>query len=208
MAQQRRRPAGKRQDPSRRRDQRPPRQPVVGADLAALRAQLRTVVGPVVSAAGYDLEGLSVSRVGRRHLVRITVDGDEGVNLDTVADLSREISAALDAAEAEAGDLVAGEYELEVSSPGIDRPLTQPRHWRRNTGRLVKVTVGDRSIVGRVTAADDVAVTLDVDGQTRALSYPELGPGRVQIEFNRAAEIDDADLDEIDDEEEEGDDEE
>jgi ribosome maturation factor RimP len=199
MAQQRRRPAGKgERTPA-------PRRPAGGTDFAAQRARLHTVVEPVVSAAGYDLEGLSVSRVGRRHLVRITVDGDEGVNLDIVADLSRDISAALDEAEADSGDLVAGEYELEVSSPGIDRPLTLPRHWRRNVGRLVKVTVGDRSVVGRVTAAGDAAVTLDVDGTVQDLTYPDLGPGRVQIEFNRVA---DADLAEIDDEEEEGDDEE
>jgi ribosome maturation factor RimP len=199
MAQQRRRPAGGRERTPA------PRRTGGGTDFAAQRARLREVVDPVVTAAGYDLDGLVVSRVGRKHLVRITVDGDEGVNLDTVAELSRDISAALDEAEAAGGDLVAGEYELEVSSPGIDRPLTLPRHWRRNVGRLVKVTVGERSVVGRVTAAADAAVTLDVDGTAHQLSYTDLGPGRVQIEFNRVAE---ADLDEIDDEEEEGDDEE
>jgi ribosome maturation factor RimP len=199
MAQQRRRPAGGRERTPA------PRRTGGGTDFAAQRARLREVVDPVVTAAGYDLDGLVVSRVGRKHLVRITVDGDEGVNLDTVAELSRDISAALDEAEAAGGDLVAGEYELEVSSPGIDRPLTLPRHWRRNIGRLVKATVGERSIVGRVTAAADAAVTLDVDGTVHELAYTDLGPGRVQIEFNRVAE---ADLDEIDDEEEEGDDEE
>jgi ribosome maturation factor RimP len=200
MAQQRRRPAGGRERTPA------PRRTGGGTDLAAQRARLREVVDPVVTAAGYDLDGLVVSRVGRKHLVRITVDGDEGVNLDTVADLSRDISAALDEAEAATGDLVAGEYELEVSSPGIDRPLTLPRHWRRNIGRLVKVTVGERSLVGRVTDAADAAVTLDVDGTVHELAYPDLGPGRVQIEFNRVAEADLAEID--DDEEEEGDDEE
>jgi ribosome maturation factor RimP len=128
------------------------------------------------------------------------------VSLDTVADLSRDISAALDAAEAGGRDLIAGEYELEVSSPGVDRPLTLPRHWRRNIGRLVKVAVDGRSLVGRITAVDDEAVTLEVDGHTRAVPHPALGPGRVQIEFSRLAEW--PEPDEIDDEEEEGDDEE
>ena len=88
----------------------------------------------------------------------------------------------------------------------MDRPLTQPRHWRRNIGRLVKVTVEGRSLVGRIEAVDDDAVTLDVDGRTRAVAHADLGPGRVQIEFSRLAEL--PEPDEIDDEEEEGDDEE
>jgi ribosome maturation factor RimP len=158
-------------------------------------------VEPVVSAAGYDLEALSLKRVGRRHQVRVIVDSDDGVNLDTVADLSRDVSAALDEADEADGDLVGGEYDLEVSSPGTDRPLTLPRHWRRNIGRLVKVTAADRAIVGRITAADGTGIELDVEGQPRRLTYAELGPGRVQIEFNRLTELADDELDEIDDEE-------
>ena len=137
----------------------------------------------------------------------MTVDGDD-TSLDAVAVLSRAMSAALDEAEAAGGDLVAGEYELEVSSPGVDRPLTLPRHWRRNVGRLVKVTAGERPVVGRISAADETGVTVDVDGRPRRLDYDALGPGRVQVEFNRLTELDEEDLDEIDDEEEEGDDEE
>jgi ribosome maturation factor RimP len=77
----------------------------------------------------------------------------------------------------------------------VDRPLTAPRHWRRNTGRLVTVTVAGRSITGRVTAADDDGVELDVDGKAQRAGYAELGPGKVQIEFKRLdeAEFDDDD---------------
>lgn len=174
------------------------------ADLAAHRARLHAVIAPVIEAAGYDLEELSVSRAGRRHLLRITVDADGGVSLDAVADLSRDISAALDTAEETGGDFGTGEYVLEVSSPGVDRPLRQPRHWRRNVGRLVEVPVGDGKVTGRVVAADDHGVTLDVDGQRHGYGYPELGAGRVQLEFGRLAEIDDDDLDEYDDAEEDG----
>ncbi|MCW2643720.1 MAG: ribosome maturation factor RimP [Dactylosporangium sp.] len=195
MPQQRRRHVGERSGA------RPPRQPAMAADLAGQRSRLQAVVEPVVSAAGYDLEALSLKRVGRRHQVRVIVDSDDALNLDTVADISRDISTALDEAEESGGDLLAGEYDLEVSSPGIDRPLTLPRHWRRNIGRLVKVTVADRAVVGRVTVADDSGVELDVDGQPRRLAYTELGPGRVQIEFNRLTELADDELDEIDDEE-------
>ncbi|GHJ13301.1 MULTISPECIES: ribosome maturation factor RimP [unclassified Micromonospora] len=168
-------------------------------DLAARRARLREVIEPVVTAAGYDLEDLSVSRAGRRHVVRVIVDADGGINLDAVADVSRAVSTALDAAEEAGGDIVAGEYQLEVSSPGVDRPLTLPRHWRRNVGRLVKVTVrgdaGDRQLTGRITAADDERVTLETDAGSAAHPYAELGPGRVQVEFSRLDDLADADLD-------------
>lgn len=162
--------------------------PMVGgprADLAALRERLVEMVEPAVSAAGYELDGLAVSRAGRRHLVRITVDGDRGVDSGAIAALAQRISAALDAAEAGGDEVVPGQYTLEVSSPGVDRPLTQPRHWRRNVGRLVKVKVGDRLVTGRVVAADDEGVSLEVAGTVRRAGHPELGPGRVEIEFNR-----------------------
>ena len=174
-----------------------------GPDLAAQRARLREIVAPVVENAGYDLEELSVSRVGRRHLVRVVVDGDRGVSLETIADLSREISPALDAAEETGGDFLANEYLLEVSSPGVDRPLTQPRHWRRNVGRLVKVAVDGRGVEGRILSADDAAVILALGGTDEVVPYDRLGPGRVQIEFTRMDELSDDDLGQIDDEEEE-----
>jgi ribosome maturation factor RimP len=159
--------------------------------------RLREVVRPVVEAAGYDLEDLRVSRAGRRSLVRVTVDADRGVNLDGIATVSRAVSAALDAAEASGDELVPGEYQLEVGSPGVDRPLTEPRHWRRSVGRLVKVRAGERQLAGRVVAAGAEGVSLDVDGDVQNIAYGQLGPGRVQIEFTRLDEVADSDLEEI-----------
>ncbi|MGC5050690.1 ribosome maturation factor RimP [Micromonospora sp. DT48] len=185
-------------------------------DLAARRERLRSVITPVVQDAGYDLEDLAVSRAGRRHVVRVIVDADGGINLDAVADVSRAISAALDAAEESGGDILAGEYQLEVSSPGVDRPLTLPRHWRRNVGRLVRVTVrggaagqpgGDRQVIGRVVEADAERVVLEVDADRAEWAYADLGPGRVQVEFTRLDElaesedVDDDDDDDVEDEE-------
>ncbi|MEE6261051.1 ribosome maturation factor RimP [Plantactinospora sonchi] len=179
-------------------------------DASARRLRLRAVIEPVVSAAGYDLEDLSVSRAGRRYVVRVVVGQDGGVDLDAVADVSRALSKALDQAEESGGDLVAGEYQLEVSSPGVDRPLTLPRHWRRNVGRLVKVTVNPsgaaddggtggterraRQLTGRVVEADEHRVVLRTDDGQAEWTYPDLGPGRVQVEFNRLDEIADDDL--------------
>jgi ribosome maturation factor RimP len=195
-----------------------------GPDPAAHRGRLRAVVGPVVEQAGYDLEDLTVSRAGRRHLLRVVVDAEGGVSLDEVAELSRDISTALDQAEETGGAFTAGEYVLEVGSPGVDRPLTQPRHWRRNIGRLVSVTAADREpapgpdrpvtlnrrMTGRIAAADDRGVTLETDGQRHSYGYPDLGPGRVQIEFGRLDNLGDdeisdefADLDEEREEDEE-----
>jgi len=157
-------------------------------DLVAAKSRVRAVIEPVVVAAGFDLEDVHLSRAGRRHVVRVLVDADGGIGLDDVAAVSREISQALDAAEEAQGEVLAGEYQLEVGSPGVDRPLTLPRHWRRNVSRLVAVTVAGRSLTGRVTAADETGIELDVDGTSRQLPYAELGPGKVQIEFKRLDE--------------------
>ena len=146
-------------------------------------ARIADVIRPVIVAAGLDLEAVRVSAAGRRRLLRVVVDSDRGVSLDDAADVSRELSAALDAV-AVMGDFP---YTLEVSSPGVDRPLTDDRHWRRAVGRLVQVTVTDsdgaRSVSGRVAAADADGVTLDVEGARRQFPHAVLGPGAIQVEF-------------------------
>ena len=166
---------------------------------SAAAAQVRAVIEPVTAARGIDLEDVVVRSAGSRRLVQVLVDRDGGIDLDGVADVSRSCSEALDAA-----DVFPGAYVLEVSSPGVDRPLTEPRHWRRNTGRLVEAKLTDGSTVtGRLMAADDESVTLAVGSGQRTASYAELARGAVQVEFSRpgAAAIED-DLDEdMDDEE-------
>jgi ribosome maturation factor RimP len=164
-------------------------------DPAATR--LAGWIEPVVGAAGYDLEELVVTPAGRRSVVRVVVDRDQGVSLDDVAEVSRAVSAVLDEKD---GDLGRAPYVLEVTSPGVDRPLTEPRHWRRNTGRLVTVTVGPggatEQVTGRITAVDDGGVTLAVEAKAkpgarkrpptpRQVPWAELGAGRVQVEFGR-----------------------
>lgn len=196
---------GNRRPGGRSRDAAPPaRTPAVPRiDLVAAKARVIAVIEPVVAAAGYDLEDVSISRAGRRHVVRVLVDADGGINLDGIAVVSRDISSALDAAEETGGEVLAGEYQLEVGSPGVDRPLTEPRHWRRNISRLVLVN----GVTGRVTAADEQGIVLDVDGTPRELTYAELGPGKVQIEFKRLdeAEFEDDPDDDFEDEDEDDD---
>jgi ribosome maturation factor RimP len=198
------RPGAPRRDGSTERVPAPPR-----IDLTAARARVRALIEPVVEAAGYDLEEVGLSRAGRRHVLRVMVDTDGGINLDDVAVVSREISAALDAAEENGDEVLPGEYQLEVGSPGVDRPLTQPRHWRRNLTRLVAVN----GLTGRVTDVVEDGIVLDVAGKPRPLRFTELGPGRVQIEFKRLAEADfgddhdeddDVENDDVEDDEGEG----
>ena len=156
--------------------------------------RLATLIAPIVGSTGLDLEDVEVLSAGRRRLVRILVDKDDGVTLDDVSTLSQQVSAVLDGADADRL-LGASAYVLEVSSPGVDRPLVAPRHWRRARGRLVATTPAGRApFTARVADADDVGVRFVTDGGDElTLRYDELGPGRVQVEFNRPGAVGDAD---------------
>ena len=180
-----RKPRPSQQQPSQQRSsqqrssQQQPRQAVAGGS-PEIEGRIGDVIGPVIAAAGMDLESVRVSAAGRRRLLRVVVDSDRGVSLDDAATISHKLSAAVDAAPV-MGDFP---YTLEVSSPGVDRPLTDPRHWRRAVGRLVQVTAADAGpISGRVLAADADGVTLDVAGDHRRFGYAALGAGAIQVEF-------------------------
>lgn len=148
----------------------------------ARRDRLVELLTPVIADAGLDLEDLEIVPAGRRRLLRVVVDRDGGVSLDDVAEVSQGVSSALDSSEA----MGSAAYVLEVTSPGVDRPLTQPRHWRRAAGRLVTVPTDDGGrLTGRVVRAEDDSVVLDVDGDERHLEFAAIGTGRVQVEFRR-----------------------
>jgi ribosome maturation factor RimP len=145
---------------------------------AVSRERVRSALAPVVTAAGFDLEDVAVTAAGRRNVIRVVVDRDAGIDLDAVAEVSRVVSDALDTSDVTGSTA----YTLEVTSPGVDRPLTEPRHWRRAVGRLVVAG----PITGRVLGADDDGVTFDVDGTEQAVPYADLSAGRVQVEFGRS----------------------
>ncbi|GAB4007967.1 ribosome maturation factor RimP [Nocardioides ultimimeridianus] len=142
------------------------------------------VSGPL-GELGLDVEAVELTPAGKRRVLRIAVDKDGGVDLDDVAAATRALNAVLDETD------VLGEmpYTLEVTSRGVDRPLTLPRHWRRNLDRLVKVTLTDGSAVtGRATSYDEDpggSVTLTVDGAEQVIAYGDIAKALVQIEFNR-----------------------
>ena len=159
--------------------------------------QVAGVLRPAVGATGLELEAVELRSVGRRLVLRVLVDSDHGVTLDEVAAASRAVSESLDTS-----DVLGDEpYTLEVSSPGVDRPLTEPRHWRRSVSRLVAVTLRDgREVTGRVLEASDTEVELEVNTKGRisrtTVALAEVARAVVQVEFSRAAE---ADLDNDDD---------
>lgn len=150
--------------------------------------RLRGLLEPLVSAKGLDLEEIEVSRAGRRRVLRIVVDSDDGVDLDACAELSRTISTTLDETDAMGED----EYQLEVTSPGADRPLTERRHYVRAVGRLAKIQLheGDE-FVARVLAVDEEGLDLEVPGvkgrkpTARRVEFASIAKARVELEFNR-----------------------
>jgi ribosome maturation factor RimP len=144
--------------------------------------RLAQLLAPVISEAGFDLEEIRVEAAGRRRLIRLMVDADGGVSLDDVAKVSQAVSSVLDSSDA----MGSAPYVLEVTSPGVDRPLTEPRHWRRAVGRMVRapLTAGGQ-IEGRLVAAEDEAIVIDVAGEERRFGLDELGRGRMQVEFRR-----------------------
>lgn len=154
---------------------------------------VRAVIDPVVASLGFDLEDLDVQTAGRRRRVCVVIDRDGGVDLDGIAEASGAVSQALDASD------VMGEqpYTLEVTSPGVDRPLSLPRHWRRNVGRRVRLHgVDGESLEGRILSADDDALVIAVDegsrqeGSEQRLTWDRVDRGVVQVEFRRAAPSD------------------
>jgi ribosome maturation factor RimP len=155
----------------------------------AIRDRIETeIVGPL-TALELDVEAVEITPAGKRRILRIAVDKDGGVTHDDVTNATREISRLLDESDA------MGEqpYTLEVTSRGVDRPLTLPRHWRRNAGRLVKVTFGDgRSATGRIGESTDEQVTLEVEGAKQQVAYADVKKALVQVEFNRRGDDEEA----------------
>ena len=169
------------------------------ADSLTSRIQ-NEVTEPLLS-LGLDLEAVELTPAGKRRVLRIAVDQDGGVSMDDVAAATKEVNRVLDE-----GDLMGHlPYTLEVTSRGVDRPLSLPRHWRRNADRLVKVTLTDgSSMTGRIGESGEETVTVEVSGVEKVLAYADVARALVQIEFNRPTA--DPALDEPEDSDDTGDD--
>ncbi|MFD8598527.1 ribosome maturation factor RimP [Kitasatospora sp. NPDC059646] len=172
--------------------------------------RLRTLLEPLAAEAGLDLEEVKVTQAGSRRQVQIDVDADGGVDLDAIAEFSRLVGQALDDSDL-MGD---APYVLEVGSPGAERPLNEPRHWRRATGRLAAIKLVDGAeLTARVLESDEDGALVEVQPvkgrgrpKERRLEFAEIARARVQVEFNRKDEelLDAAaDIADTDEEEEE-----
>lgn len=150
--------------------------------MADTRDRLAEELTAPIGVLGLDLEAVDLSSAGKRRILRVAIDKDGGVTMDDIADATREVSRVLD----ETNLMGKQPYTLEVSSPGVDRPLTLPRHWRRNVGRLVKVTFGEGDpMTGRIAESDEDGAVLDIEGTARRLEYAEVKKAMVQIEFKK-----------------------
>ena len=151
----------------------------------ALARSLTELLTPVVEEAGAFLEGVETTRAGRYSTVRVLVDLPDGpgdLDLDALTEVSRAVSAAVDGA-----DPVKGQYTLEVSTPGAERELSTPRHFRRAVGHDVELVVEDDGVdavlTGTITAADEDSVTLQTDGRERALALDDVRQARMVVIF-------------------------
>ncbi|HZI96547.1 MAG TPA: ribosome maturation factor RimP [Actinomycetales bacterium] len=145
---------------------------------------VHSLLDPVVARTSLVLEDVTITPAGKRRVVRVVVDLPDdatgSLDLDQVAEVSRAVADAL-----EGSDVLGGTpYVLEVTSPGVDRPLTERRHWSRARGRLV--LAGDTR--GRVVSVSDDGVALETEDGERTLPWDELGTGHIQVEFHRIEE--------------------
>jgi len=152
----------------------------------ALKDQISELVTPAVSDLGFYLEDVHVATPGSHRIVTCIVDGDASLNLDQVTTVSRVISELLD----EAAFMGETPFTLEVTSPGVDRPLTQPRHFAKNVDRLLKIIKLDGSdVTGRILSNTDTDVTLTVtvkkETVEQTVSLADIKRAVVEIEFNR-----------------------
>lgn len=150
----------------------------------ALTTSIENALTDPLAELGLDLEAVEVSTAGSRRVVRVAVDKDGGVTMDDVAEATRLVGDVLDTELTTA--LGHQPYTLEVTSRGVDRPLTLPRHWRRNEGRLVRLRLADdeSSVDGRIGASDDTGVEI-VGRTTTRYPYADITSALVQIELNR-----------------------
>lgn len=147
--------------------------------------RIREIAGQILAEQDLELDDLAVKPMGRRKVLRITVDGDgaEGTGplLDEISAAAAKLSAALDTSDATGQS----PYTLEVTSRGVSAPLTQAKHYRRNLTRLVRVNLEDAEVTGRIMAVTDDAVTLDVDGETTQVALADVHRAVIQVEMTK-----------------------
>lgn len=149
-----------------------------------LSDEIEALLAPVVARLGYELIDIEFESRGGRSTLRLFIDGENGITLDDCAEASNAVSGVLDVE-----DPVPGEYLLEVSSPGLDRPLRRPSHYERFAGEQAKVVMqkgfqGRRRLKGRLSGIEGETVLLDVDGETHRLPLDKIESARLVPDFS------------------------
>jgi ribosome maturation factor RimP len=145
--------------------------------------QLQAIIEPAVTAMGYELVGVEYIAQGRHSLLRIYIDSEAGITVDDCADVSHQVSAILDVE-----DVIKGVYSLEVSSPGMDRPLFTVEHFERFAGDQVKVRLrvpldGRRKFKGTLQGVRDDNVVVEVDGEEYLLPLDDIDKANLVAEW-------------------------
>lgn len=144
---------------------------------------MRELLEPTVDELGYELVLIETANQGNQPVLRLYIDAPGGIQIDDCELVSRQVSALLDVE-----DPVNSEYLLEVSSPGLDRPLVRPEHFRQFLGDQARIimhthVLGRRKFTGTMVEADDEAVTVEVDGESYELPYKDMDSARLEPVF-------------------------
>ena len=145
--------------------------------------QMWDLLEPVVTGMGYELVEVEYNPSTRHGVLRIYIDHEDGIQLDDCTDVSHQVSALLDVE-----DLIQGHYNLEVSSPGLDRPLTSIKDYQRFTGEMVKIKTamaidGRRNFKGRLRGVEADEINIECDGQQFYLPLASIEKARLVPEF-------------------------
>lgn len=142
------------------------------------KEEISAAITPALSNLGFYLEDVVITTAGRRSMITVIVDGDTHLSLDQVTQVTKAIGEIIENIQS----LGQTPFTLEVTSPGLDRPLTKPRHWRKNINRLVKVVLLDgKEIKGRVRDSTQISATID----EQAINLSDIKRATLEIEFKQ-----------------------
>lgn len=142
------------------------------------KEEISTAITPALSDLGFYLEDITITSAGRRSMITVIVDGDNHLSLDQVTVATKAIGEIVENIQS----LGQAPFTLEVTSPGLDRPLTKPRHWRKNIDRLVKIVLLDgKEIKGRVKDVSEISTTVD----DQVVKFSEIKRATLEIEFKQ-----------------------
>ena len=142
------------------------------------KEEISAAITPALSDLGFYLEDITITSAGRRSMLTVIVDGDTHLSLDQVTVATKAISEIVENIQSLGQD----PFTLEVTSPGLDRPLTKPRHWRKNIDRLVKIVLLDgKEIKGRVKDATEISATVD----EQVVKFSDIKRATLEIEFKQ-----------------------